>query len=690
VSSTQSPSVRLSSPLRPLAAVALFAAALAAPPAAATPRIVAADDAALPRQALRVAAGESLVVEGLWLEPDAAPVALELERVEVWTAGAVVEIDGVRRPAPATAVFRGRARGWLDSIAVLTVGASGETSGVVLHEGAGWVIADDRRPGAAGGLASRRADLADLDRGFACGNDSPELRPLALPEPPATEAPPATRRPTGDPGAAGAVTAASHAGAPYTASLALETDYEYYAKFLGRPDPSAAALDYLALLVAYADVVYSREIDTAMRIGYARLWTGGAASDPWTVASDTVQALLQFQGRWNLDMRHVTRTAAHFVSGKNMGGGVAYVGTLCQGHTSPGSANDYGLSASISGGFSWNGNPASNPAAVMWDVVVLLHEIGHNFNSPHSHDYCGLGASQAIDNCVASQACGTAAGGLPSCSSPTPHFSGGAGTIMSYCHFQPGAYGNIAMTFGEGHTCGVLPWRQADRMSAHVANRAAAVPACFADAGTPPPPPPACPPDAFEAIGAAGHDDACYGSQVVPGTAKAHTLCDEDWSWFTPRPGATYRIRTTQLAGGADTTLALHADCGSQIGFNDDADGGPSSRLDWTAPVSGADVDLRVRSAGAYGDDDAYTLSVTCIANCGTGCATNLALPAQTVSGTQGFKAENTIAAGSGFTVGGSGDVTFHAGGRVALGNGFRVAAGGSFRATAGTTPSCP
>ena len=57
--------------------------------------------------------------------------------------------------------------------------------------------------------------------------------------------------------------------------------------------------------------------------------------------------------------------------------------------------------------------------------------------------------------------------------------TGGAGTIMSYCHQQPGGYGNIAMTFGEGHTCGVLPDREAAQMTSHVVSRANAYPNCF-------------------------------------------------------------------------------------------------------------------------------------------------------------------------------------------------------------------
>ncbi|HEX6202412.1 MAG TPA: M12 family metallo-peptidase [Thermoanaerobaculia bacterium] len=669
--------------------VAAVAVAAGVAPAAAAPRTVAASDAGLAPQARRVALGEELVVEGLWLERDAAPVALELERVAVWAPGAVVEIDGERRPAPASAVFRGRARGWLDSIAVLTVSAAGETDGLVLREGRAWVLG-----GRGGGLASLTADLGALDKPFECGNEDDGFRRLAeavragdpLADVPGAAAagPPAADEPFAtEPSAASRATAASHAAAPYTATLALETDSEYYSRFLGRPDPVAAALDYLATLVAYADLVYSREIDTAMEIGYARLWTGGAAADPWT-ANSTVDLLLQFQDYWNLEMRSVARTAAHFVSGKALGGGVAYVGSLCESHLAPGSSYDYGVSASISGSFSWNGDPASDPAAVVWDIVVVLHEIGHNFDSPHSHDYCGLGgSSQAIDRCYASQVCGTAATGLPSCSSPTPHFAGGAGTIMSYCHLGRGMQA-IALTFGEGHTCGVLPWRQADRMSAHVASRAASAPGCFAGSA------PTCPADAYEGLGSGGTDDTCSGGDIAVGAPQTRTLCDEDWAWFNPIPGATYRIETSALTGGADTTLAVHQQCGPQLAFDDDAPGlGAASRIEWTAP-SDAAADVRVRSAGAYGADDGYTLSVTCIADCDSGCPASLTLSSQTVTKATSFKAEGTITAGDGFVVAAKGDVTLQAGGAIALGDGFSVASGGRLQVAAGAMPRCP
>lgn len=711
-------------------AVLLFAT----DPLLASPEVaVGADDPGLPEAAHAVDPGGRLVVEGLTLEGAPTPAALELERFEVWKPGAVVEVDGVARSAPRTAYFRGVARGHLDSIAVLTVSEAGVVDGVVRLDGDHWVLGKRRR---ATSLASRRADLSTLDKPFECGAD--------LLEPPRDKA------------AATPLAPRSHTDEPFVATIAVETDYEYYALFLSEPDPVTAALDYLGLVIGYADVVYAREIDTSTVIGFARLWTGGASSDPWTATGGTSSALDQFLSYWNANMEDVARTAAHFFSGKDLGGGIAYLEVLCENYEFPGSAFDYGLSASLEGSFDWSGDSASNPATVVWDVYVVLHEIGHNFASPHTHDYCNIGgSSQPVDRCFSG--CAGSGQGLPSCSSPPPHFDGGAGTIMSYCHLLTGGYSNISLTFGEGHTCGTLPHRVPDVMSAHVAARASLFPQCLEvtdpiltvqkggsgsgtvtsdpagiDCGstcnalytpgtvvelTAAPAsgstftgwsgsgcsgtgtctvtmtesrtvvagfddPNACAPDAFEP------DNVCFGQSIGIGGSQVRTLCDEDWLWFFGAAGATYRIETSALTGGADTTLAVHHNCGFPLAFNDDFPGlGLASRIDWT-PSESEFIDIRVRSfADFYGPTQGYTVSVTCIANCA--CPADLLLEGQTVSTTEAFLATQTITAGNGFSVVSPGDVTFHAGTRVVLQDGFSVGSDASFRAIAGTVPAC-
>lgn len=440
-----STSVRLA--VRAAAAVLLCGAGAVS--AASAVRVHAADPQ-LERGARGVARGQQLVVEGLLLEAERATSTLELERFEVWRPGAVVLIDGQRVAVPKTLYFRGRIAGEPDSAVLLSVREHGGTTGMVFRGESAWAIGKGRGQGA---LRSKKSRPDELKKPFECALDS-----LAAPAPGF---------------GAEAATAGAVADQAYDATVAVETDYEYYALFGNTTD----ALDYMADLFGYADLVYSREIDTDMFIGFARLWTGGAGSDPWA-ATTSSNALTEFRAYWNANMTATPRTTAHMLSGKSTGGGVAWVGVLCDNYGSPGGSYDYGYSGALGGSFNWDGDQTHNPASVVWDIMVVQHEIGHNFNSPHTHDYCNLGGSaQPIDRCY--QGCAGAATGLPTCSGPTPFFNGGAGTIMSYCHLLSGGYNNQAMTFGEGHTCGTLPGRQADRMTAHVVARAASYAGCF-------------------------------------------------------------------------------------------------------------------------------------------------------------------------------------------------------------------
>jgi hypothetical protein len=61
-----------------------------------------------------------------------------------------------------------------------------------------------------------------------------------------------------------------------------------------------------------------------------------------------------------------------------------------------------------------------------------MHELGHNFNSGHTHD--GSGYSPVIDTCGSS------------CPAQLPLAK--SATIMSYCHLCSGSYSNIEYTFG--------------------------------------------------------------------------------------------------------------------------------------------------------------------------------------------------------------------------------------------------
>ncbi len=438
-----------------LAAIVVVAAAL--PALAAPPVEIRAGNPALAATARGLGKGRHLVIKNLRLGGEATASTLEVERFEVWRPDAVVEIDGQRALPPATAYFRGSVAGDPASSVMLSVRESGEIQGTVRKGTHSWRVGKGRSQK---GLHSHNVD-DDALPAFTCGNDDRFKGAERL----GVDVP-----------AAASVASGTVLDQPHIANVAIETDYEYYARF----NNTTNALDYMGDLIGYADLTYSREIDTDLAISFARLWTVSAEADPWSASPGSTSALLdELLAYWNANMKGVNRTLVHLLSGKNLGGGIAYIGTLCDNYASNGNSADYGLSSSLGTDFNWDGNQAHNPAFVDWDIYVVQHEIGHNFNSPHTHDYCGIGGSSLpIDNCWTGCQAG-ATTGLPSCSSPPPFFSGGAGTIMSYCH-QVGGYGAISMTFGEGHTCGTLPAREASRMASFVVSQASSFPACFA------------------------------------------------------------------------------------------------------------------------------------------------------------------------------------------------------------------
>jgi hypothetical protein len=231
--------------------------------------------------------------------------------------------------------------------------------------------------------------------------------------------------------------------------------------------------------------MYSAEVNTSWLLQYLSLWPQGE-TDPWAQSSPGC-GLYEFGRYWNDNHQGVSRTTAAFLSGKNTNAGIAWVGVLCQGEFDVNlgdscsglqSIDNYGGAYAYIGGI--DGNFDIDNPAVLWDIVAVTHEIGHNFKSPHTHCYEDLGGnSNAVDECYSGQCgssgcfCGTA--GLPSgCSAGE-----GCGTIMSYCHLLSGGLGNISLTLGLGHPHGVEPERVPNRMFSHVAARASSYPGCL-------------------------------------------------------------------------------------------------------------------------------------------------------------------------------------------------------------------
>ncbi|WP_417915547.1 InlB B-repeat-containing protein [Candidatus Electronema sp. JM] len=416
------------------------------------------------KAARKLSKGERLDIEGIAIENQNSNV-LELERIQVFTDDAKIIIDGKREISPPKhAYYRGTVQGEAQNIAVLIVPESGEPEGLIMGPDGMWKIEKEMKANPA--LTARKIkkdELAQLKE-FRCGADDIELDAEKLLKGAAAEL-----------SQADIPSSQASSTVSYTARVAVETDYEFYALF----NDEAAAQAYVGTLFAYISSIYSKEVATSLQVSYLKLWTTGASNDPWNATSGTSAALDELKAYWNNSANglvSVNRTLVHMLSGKSLGGGVAYRGVLCD------KSWAYGVSGSMA-------MTSVDISKTVWDASVVAHEIGHNFSSRHTHAYCNIGGSaEPIDLCAAgTDGCsGRAALGLPGTGSLTGGTSGaGNGTIMSYCHLLNGGTANIAMTFGVGHPYGVLPGRVNQVMADHVQSRAQMYPGCLDKTDTP-------------------------------------------------------------------------------------------------------------------------------------------------------------------------------------------------------------
>ncbi|HSM13073.1 MAG TPA: M12 family metallo-peptidase [Thermoanaerobaculia bacterium] len=439
-------------------------------PAGAAVRSLAAAD--LGASAPSVAVGEMVRIDGFGRGERARQEVFVGRRFEVFSPDARIVVVGEQGerllPVPANVYFAGAFDGVPGSRVLLSVLEGKDVRGIAV-EAAGPSLILPSGQGRAPEI--RRVDVDLPGRSFRCDQSQLggfERALLARPETPSV----------------GVAEAPSGVPPTHTARVAVDTDFEYYQLF----NDEQVATNYTADLIAYMSILYEDQIDTSMQLSFLRLWT--TAADPWTQTS-TICNLFQFGKHWNDAASPPTRTIFHMMSGKNNGGGVAWVGVLCNGPfsvntsgagcTFSNTANyggDYGYTGTMDGDFSYE------DPGVLWDILATSHEIGHNFNSPHTHCYNGVGGNaNPVDACYNGECpdgCYCGATSLPGPGALTGGTPGaGNGTIMSYCHLRSGGYGNITYTFGVGHPFGIAPGRVPTRMANEVATVAAGNPGCL-------------------------------------------------------------------------------------------------------------------------------------------------------------------------------------------------------------------
>ncbi|CAH0995081.1 hypothetical protein EMA8858_01201 [Emticicia aquatica] len=185
--------------------------------------------------------------------------------------------------------------------------------------------------------------------------------------------------------------------------------------YLANSSNITSTTNFVNALFAQVAVLYANE-GIEIQISQLKIWD---IVDPYNSTTTTSAMLNAFSTQVG---NTFTGDLAHLISGRSLGGGVAYLDVLCN--------KGKGISANI-------GNKVYNVPTFSWEVEVVSHEMGHNFGSPHTQSCSWIGGP--IDNCVSPEG---------SCSSgPTPV---NGGTIMSYCHLT--SYG---INFSNGF--GILP-----------------------------------------------------------------------------------------------------------------------------------------------------------------------------------------------------------------------------------------
>ncbi len=326
-------------------------------------------------------------------------VDLVLQPIEPFTADAVLELGVGQAPRPLRArgaYFQGLVAGEPDSRVFISSGAAG-VFGRIESRGRIYIVSSGPRRAR---LATVVYNASTLPAGliesppWLCGRDGGMLED----EPPLAAA-------SADGGVAGS--------SCRQVRVAFDSDHEFFA-LLG--SDVEAVTDYVATLTSALTTIYERDLSTRISASYLRIWPD--SDDPWT-ATDTLNQVLQLRSNWVTQGGAVSRDTVHMLSGRALGGGIAYMPGLCN-------SSGYGLSANLSGSFP---TPLVNNSSQNWDIFVVAHELGHNFGMAHTHEMV-----PQIDGCGASpQDCTVA--GLDE------------GSIMSYCHLCPGGLTNIRLEF---------------------------------------------------------------------------------------------------------------------------------------------------------------------------------------------------------------------------------------------------
>ena len=215
-------------------------------------------------------------------------------------------------------------------------------------------------------------------------------------------------------------------------NVAIEIDYFTRLTFAD----SSQAVDWALGILTAVGEVYEEEVNISIVSDYAFVWE---VEDPYnSYVEESTDMLYSLKDKWNMDESFIAvdRDLVHlFTKRDDTGtGGIAFVNGA--GNTNYG----YGFSSSLTSDMEYADIPAP---FFHWNLLVVSHEIGHNFGSMHTQ-WCGWSGGP-INNCVDLEE--SVPGECDAyVNDPTPSI----GTIMSYCHtWSQSEGGGITMKFDQ-------------------------------------------------------------------------------------------------------------------------------------------------------------------------------------------------------------------------------------------------
>lgn len=207
----------------------------------------------------------------------------------------------------------------------------------------------------------------------------------------------------------------------------VECDYQMYLDHGGHV---VSVQNFVGSLVNETATLYTNE-GISISLSDVLVWT---TEDPYRDLNSTGEVLQRFG---QLTQNNYNGRLAHFISTRNLGGGVAWVDVLCSEYFTFGNPVQYAGPYAVSANF---GTSVNSFPTYSQDVLIFAHEMGHNFGSPHTQSCSWNGNNTAIDGCYPTEG---------SCPRPTPNCPPGGGTIMSYCHILSGCGIDFNNGFGD-------------------------------------------------------------------------------------------------------------------------------------------------------------------------------------------------------------------------------------------------